>query len=293
MKRRHFFQTLAAGSILAPSMPTWALESGANYQKNIGLQLYTLRNQLKTDTVGTIKAIADAGYDQVEPYGFPGGASDMIQAAKDHGLAINSSHFDWESVTDPEKEGVAPFEDILATAKDAGLSHLVIPYLHGHNRETLDDYKVIAERCNVAAEKAKAAGIQLSYHNHAFEFEPKGDDGMTGYDVFAAEFSDDMKFEVDVFWVKVGGVEIIPLLKKLDGRVAQLHLKDLKTEIELPNFGSVPKDAFEEIGDGQIAMAPILAAAAEIGVAHCHVEQDQSPDPIASVTQSLGFLESL
>lgn len=293
MRRRHFLRSIAAGSVLAPALPTWALDANNAYRNNIGIQLYTLRNQLKADTTATIKAVADAGYKQVEPYGFPGAAADMIKAAKDHGLAVNSSHFDWESVTNPDKEGVAPFEEILSSAKEAGLTHLVIPYLHADKRETLDGYKLIAERCNFAAVKAKAAGIQLSYHNHAFEFEPKGDEGQTGFDVLMSEFADEMKFEVDVFWVQVGGVEIVPLLEKLDGRVAQLHLKDLKKEIELPSFGKLPEDAFKELGNGQIAIEPIIEVAAKIGVDHCHVEQDQSPDPIASVTQSLNYLGTL
>ncbi len=268
-----------------------ALGKNNRYRKEIGIQLYTLRNELVKDTVGTIKAVAEAGYKQVEPYGFPN-AGPMIQAAKDHGMAVNSTHFDWESVTNPTKDGVRPFGEILEAAKKTGLTHLVVPYIHEPNRETLDDYKRLAENCNRAAVKAQEAGIQLAYHNHAFEFQPK-EGGKTGYQVLMSEFAPEMKFEVDVFWVVVGGEDPVNIIKKLKGRVSQLHLKDLKKGMSLPDFGKVPNDAFQELGDGMIPMEPIIQAAQKAGVAHCHVEQDQSPHPIKSIQQSIQHLGTL
>ncbi|MFT5131193.1 MAG: hypothetical protein ACI8W8_004829, partial [Rhodothermales bacterium] len=80
MKRRDFLHLGAAASI---TLPSFALAPDNVYRNEIGIQLYTLRNQIKADTAGTIKAVADAGYKQVEPYGFPN-ADDMIKAAKDN-----------------------------------------------------------------------------------------------------------------------------------------------------------------------------------------------------------------
>lgn len=292
MNRRHFLQAAGATAIVAsPSSLLGALKADNPYRKNIGIQLYTLRNEIGKDVGATIKAVVDAGYVQGEMYGFPN-CDPMIQAAKDSGLALHSSHFEWDTVVSPKDEGMSDFMKIVEKAKEVGLSHLVVPYLHGNTRETLDDYKKLAGNFNKAAAKAKDAGITMAYHNHAFEFEPK-EGGKTGFDVFVEEFGEDMKFELDVFWVKVGGIEPVKLMKKLKGRVSQLHLKDLKAGMELPNFGGVPKDAFQELGDGIIAMEPIIKAAKNVGVAHCHVEQDQSPDPIASIKQSMGYLKGL
>ena len=173
-----------------------------------------------------------------------------------------------------------------------GISHLVIPYLYGRNRETLDDYRALAEKMNKAAVEAKSASIQLAYHNHAFEFEPK-EKGRTGFDVFVEEFVPEMKFEVDVFWVRVGGKDPVELIRSLKGRVSQLHLKDLEKGTKLPNFGKLPNEAFRELGNGMIPMEPIIQAASEVGVDHCHVEQDQSTDPIASIGTSMEYLKSL
>jgi len=293
MNRRLFLRTSLASSLALPAIPAFALEADNPYRKNIGIQLYTLRNQIKEDLAGTIKAVAEAGYKQVEAYGFPDAtALDLIQAAKDEGMAANSSHFSWESVTDPEKEGGTPFAEILQKARGAGLSHLVIPYLHANTRETLDGYMRIAERCNAGAALAKEAGIQLAYHNHQFEFLPLAD-GRSGFDIFMADFSPEMKFELDVFWVKVGGLEPVDLLGRLKGRVSQVHLKDLKAGLELPEFGGLATDAFKELGRGIIPMEPIIEACSAAGVAHAHVEQDQSPDPIKSIATSMAYLRGL
>ena len=83
------------------------------------------------------------------------------------------------------------------------------------------------------------------------------------------------------------------LIRKLSGRITQLHLEDLDRAVVPPQYDSVPKEAFKELGNGVIAMEPILAAAADANVAHCHVEQDHSPHPIKSVQQSIAFLKTL
>ena len=293
MKRRTFLRSAAVSSlVLTPaSQVLAALAPDNKYRKNIGIQLYTLRDQLAKDPAGTLKAVAEAGYKQVEPYGFPN-CQPLIDGAKAAGLALNSTHFEWGSVVSPKDEAMSDFQKILEKAKEVGLTHLVIPYLSEGERKTLDDYKKIAANANKAAELAKAAGIQLTYHNHSFEFEPQVG-GKCGYDIFIEEFSKDMKFEVDVFWVKMANLDPARFIERLSGRVTQLHLKDLKAGIDTPNFRSVPPDAFKELGNGTIPMEPILAAAEKAGVIHCHVEQDQSPDPMASIKQSIAYLGKL
>ena len=292
MNRRHFLRTSVASSFALVSAPSlFALEADNAYRQNIGLQLYTLREAIKADPGAALKAVAAAGYKQGEMYGFPN-CDPMIQAAKDAGLALHSSHFEWDSVVNPKDDSLSDFMKILEKAKATGLKHLVIPFLADKNRGSVDEYKRIAANANKAAAFAKEAGIQLAYHNHSFEFKPF-EGGKTGFDVFVAEFGPDMKFELDLFWVKLGGQDPAAMLSKLAGRVTQVHLKDLKAGMTLPNFGSVPPDAFQELGDGIIPTEPLLAAAKAAGVEHAHVEQDQSPDAMASIKQSAAYLRSL
>jgi len=290
MNRREFVYTTALATLAASPLAR-ALEPDNEYRRNIGLQLYTLRNELAKDTPGTIKAVVAAGYKQGEMFGFPN-CDPVIAAAKESGLALNSSHFEAASVVNPKDDSYSDFQRILEKASKTGLTHLVIPYLADKDRKSLDDYKKVAAHSNKAAALSKKAGIQLSYHNHAFEFQP-WEGGKTGFDVLMAEFGPDMQFELDIFWVKVGGVEPVDLIKKLSGRVSQLHLKNIKAGIPLPAFGGVPNDAFVELGDGIILIEPILVAAKAAGVKYCHVEQDQSPDPIASIQKSMAYLKRL
>lgn len=292
MLRREFLAAGAAATVMI-SRPHWLFAQADDnvYRREIGIQLYTLRNEINNDVAATIKAVADAGYKQVECYGFPN-AEPMIKAAQENGLAINSTHFDWDSVVNPDDKGVRPFGEVLDAANAAGIKHLVVPYLADKNRKTLDDYKVVCGRLNKGAEQAKKASIQLSYHNHSFEFQPM-EGGKTGFETMIAEFSADMHFEIDVFWIQLGGKDPVDMIRQLKGRVSQLHLKDLNKSVTAPMYSGIPKEAFEELGDGVIHMKPIMDAAKEAGVKICHVEQDHSPHPIKSIQQSMAHLKTL
>ena len=291
MNRRSFLRTTAATSAFAGTAQTLsALAADDVYRANIGIQLYTMRDAMKADTSATIKAIVDAGYKQGEMYGFPN-CDDIIKASRDHGLDMNSTHFEWETVVNPSDEGFSDFKKIIEKAKEIEISHLVIPYLKDKDRKNLDGYKRVAGNLNKAAVLAKEAGIQLAYHNHSFEYKPM--EGSTGFDVFVKEFAPEMMFELDVFWVQAAGVDPVTLIKKLTGRVSQLHLKDLKKGLDLPIYEKMPKEAFKELGNGMIPMEPIIEAGRAAGVVHCHVEQDQSPDPLASIKESIAYLKDL
>ncbi len=293
MNRRTFLKTTAGGALaFSQSSTLMALEADNSYRGNIGIQLYTLRNELEKDPAGTLMQVAAAGYKQVELFGFPDSDA-MISGAKDAGLAINSAHFQWDAVVNPKDAEMSDFLKILEKAHGIGLGHLVIPYLQEPNRKTLDDYKKVAENANKAAAMAKKAGIQLSYHNHNFEFGPK-EGGKSGYDIYMEEFSPDMMFEIDVFWVKAAGLDPVKLMEKLKGRITQLHLKDLKMDFKTPSYSNeVPNDTFKELGKGMIPMEPIIEAAKAAGVKHCHVEQDQSPDAMVSIRTSMDYLKKL
>lgn len=292
MKRRTFLRSsVTAGLLLTPVRHLLAHDAAGTYRKNIGIQLYTLRNQIARDVAATMKAVAEAGYIQGELYGFPN-ADKMIRAARDAGLELHSAHFDSGCAVAPKDDALSDFQRILDKAKETGLTHLVVPYLDGGLRKNLDGYKRVADNLNKAAAKARAVGIQLAYHNHAFEFQPM-ENGKSGYDVFIETFTPEMQFEIDIFWAKAAGIEPAELIQKLSGRVSQLHIKDLKDGTPIPTFGGVPNDAFKELGQGIIPIGKVLETAAAAGVKICHVEQDQSPDPLASIRQSMEYLRKL
>ncbi|NLS98294.1 MAG: sugar phosphate isomerase/epimerase [Planctomycetaceae bacterium] len=295
MQRRTFLKTAGAtGLATILARPLWAMSPKfARYKDTMGLQLYTLRNQIKDDLPGTIRAVAEAGYYQVELTKTVGAEPD-VKAAQDAGLKVTSAMIDSRVLVTPDAEGVPTFDAILETAGRFELRYLVIPYIGKGNRETVDQFKANAERANRMGEKCKAAGIQLCYHNHAFEFGPLPG-GKTGWDVFLEEFEPGLvKLELDVFWAAIGGKDPAETIRTLKGRIAQLHLKDLKAGVDTTwDESKVPRDAFQEVGDGVVDWNAVLQAAEETGVAQCHVEQDQSPDPVASIGQSMRYLKKL
>lgn len=306
MYRRTLLQTTAATVLTAGltaklSRPLLALSPPATNnllaKNGIGLQLWTVRNQMAEDPAATLKAVADAGYKQVELMDVIG-SGEIVKMAKGLGLEVRSAFFNWETIGNPDNPDAPSIDAVIEQAKEYGLEYLVFGYIGREARNTEDKLKAIADRTNAASEKVVEAGMQLSYHNHAFEFEPLGGDAAkatTGFDIFMERFdAKHVNFELDVFWVALGGWDPIETLKKLGQRVGQVHLKDLKSGVPtIYDEGKVPKDAFQEVGDGTIDMRAVMAVASENGVAQFHVEQDESPAPLESIQQSMVYVKKI
>ena len=289
LRRDYLVRTGSCALAAAMIRPSHSLASCAAKTKNgLGLQLWTVRNQMEADTPTTLKAIAAAGYKQIE-LGRVVGSEDIVKRAKDLNLEVRSSFFNWQTIAEPSSN-VPSVDEVIEKAKEFGLEYLVFGYIGKSARDTADKLKAIADRANEAAEKIVAAGMQMSYHNHSFEFE-KMDGDKTGFDLFVERFDEKLvNFELDVFWAAIGGLDPVETLKKLGTRVGQVHLKDLKKGVGvIYDEGKVPHEAFEEVGDGSLDMKAIMEVATKNGVTQFHVEQDQSPDPITSIGQSAKY----
>jgi sugar phosphate isomerase/epimerase len=294
MNRRQFTKSALAASLAAMTLPRSlhaAGPAGRRYLANIGIQLWTVRNQLAKDVPGTLQAVKDAGYIQVELMN-TASAKEIAPAAKQAGLQITSSMIDWTSLVTPAAPNVPPLSDALATAKTLGLKYLVFGYVGKGHRETVKQISALAAAANAFGRQCRDAGVQLCYHHHSFEFAPLDDGKTTGWDVFVREFDPALvKFEIDVFWAAIGGLDPVKALRDLKGRVAQVHLKDLaKGTATEWDEGKVPHGAFKELGQGGLDMRRIIEVCDETGVDQCHVEQDQSPDALASIATSAKFL---
>ena len=219
MKRRTFLKTTSAvaATALTASLaqPLLAMPTESEYLDTIGLQLWTVRNQMAKDKKGTLKAIADAGYHQVELMDVFDG-KELLPICKDLGLKVTSAFMNWQSICDPSGKDVPSLDEIVEAAHKYELEHLVFGYVGKGHRETADQFKKMAETCNELGERCAKHKIQLCYHNHAFEFEKLGemkskekgtdgkvvDDRPTGFDLLMKHFDDEKcMFEVDVFWV--------------------------------------------------------------------------------------------
>lgn len=292
--RRTFLKTAGLSSFaLTLTRPLQALPSDSRYMKNIGLQLWTVRNQLDKNIPSTLKAVADAGYAQVELMSTLD-ADKYLLIAENLGMKVTSAFIDWRAIGQADAADVPSFDDILEKAESIGLKHLVFGYIGKGERETADHFKRHADRANAAGQKCRTAGIQLCYHNHSFEFGSLPN-GQKGFDIFTERFDKElMKFEVDVFWVAIGGRDPIKTIRQLSGRVSQVHLKDLlKGTAVNHDEGTVKPEAFKELGNGIINMASVIEASEAAGAEQCHVEQDASPNPLHSIGESIRYLRML
>jgi sugar phosphate isomerase/epimerase len=251
---------------------------------NLGVQLYTVRSIIGANPAGVLKAIQNIGYSEAEvTYG---NLNQIWAALKETKLKPVSIHLD----TDLFFEGGAKLDAAIGDVKEKGFEFVVLPYIPPAQRGGIETFKKLAETLNKSGEKAKAAGLTLCYHNHAFEFEPM--QGTTGLDLLMKETHKDLvSLEMDVFWVSVAGHDPVALLKKYANRVALLHLKDKQSGTPVQYNEKVPKTTFQEVGNGTLDFPAILEAAKKSAVKNYFVEQDQTPgDPIESLRASYKYL---
>jgi len=283
--RREFLHTglqaTALAAALGPAMRAAQL-------KTLGFQLYTVRSVMPAKAEETLAAIKAAGYQEIEAtYAL---LNDVWPAIQSTGLKPVSIHLDSKMVTQGTPEDLAAVFDNL---KKKGFQYAVFPYLPEPERGGIDVIKTIAGKLNVAAEKARAAGLSFCYHNHAFEFATEKD--TTLFQVLLDNTDKKLVgIELDLFWVSVAGLDPAEMLHKLAGRVPLVHLKDKATGTPVMYKESVPRTAFKEVGNGVLDWPKVLRAAAASKVAHYFVEQDQTPgDPVESLRQSYDFVSKL
>lgn len=244
--------------------------------QTIGLQLFTVRDLLKSDFEGTLRKIAALGYREVE---FAGVLGDDVGRTCDllHSLDLTapSLHADYTSLrSNPEKS----FE----TAHLLEARFVVCPWLDPPERQTADDWKRICDKLNAIGARAAHAGLVLAYHNHDFEFADLAA-GVRPYDLLLSRTDEPLvKFELDVYWATRGKADPAPLLRAHPSRFRLVHLKDMAGD-----------GSFTEIGNGTLDFADIIDAALQTGVEHFFVEQDVAPDPLRSIAASIAYLRRL
>jgi sugar phosphate isomerase/epimerase len=255
---------------------------------SLGVQLYTVRSVLGTKSEQTLQALDQIGYREAEA---TWASLDAIWAdLTKTRLRPVSVHLD-SALFLPENR--ARLTAAISHCKELGFQYAVYPYLPPKERGGLDVFKALAGTLNRAGEECRNAGLQFCYHNHAFEFEPLG--STTGMDTLLSRTDKKLVgWEMDIFWVSVGGHNPIDLLRQHAGRVPLLHLKNKAEGMPVQYTETVPKTAFREAGNGSLDFPAILRAASAAGVRHYFVEQDQTPgDPLESLRQSYDYLHKL
>ena len=271
ISRRKFLRTssLATAGLALPSSKLFS-RTPAPY--DIGLQIFSLEKHLQKDFVGTLARVASLGYRQVELYDYKDGGYFGLTAKEVKNLLIRfrlrapSGHYKYGLFEQYQGTVRNGWEKAIEDAKMMGHKYMVIGWLHPTERDRLDKYKKLAEWLNMAGQQCEAAGIQLCYHNHDFEFWEL--EGEIPYDVLLerTEFSL-MKMEMDMYWVTKAGYDPLAYFEKHPGRFPLWHVKDM----EKP-----PETSFTEVGNGRIDFPAIFAQRKLAGMEQFFVEQDKS-----------------
>lgn len=268
----------------------------------IGVQLYSVRRDLKNDFYGTLKYVKELGYDGVEFAGLYGYSSEEIKemlASLD--LEPISAHVGFE-------EMIAS-DSVIETYAKIGCKYIAIPYLERHFRPGKEDFDEFIEGTRRLSKVAKENGITLMYHNHNFEF--KKIDDMYGLDLIYKLLSkDELACEIDTCWVNIAGEDPCEYLLKYSGRCPIVHFKDFffkRYDFEdegIPTgaiFNMLDKKdqyrfEFRSVGSGVQDIAKLLETSSEIGAKWIIVEQDEpsiGQTAKEAIKSSINYLRAL
>ena len=286
--RRSFIKSASlftAGAFIKPPF----YDKKTNY---IGLQLYTVRDAMQKDPVGTLAKVASIGYNSLEGATYTGSQkfygmdpAAFLKVLKQNGLIMPSSHYRLgeEKVNGQIQKGtmMSEWDKAVDDAAAVGIKYMVCAYLSEPERGAIDHYKVVADALNKAGERCKKSGIQLCYHNHDFEFQKQG--STLPYDILLNTDKNLVKMEMDLYWVSKAGRDPIDLINQHPGRFPLFHVKDMD---------NTPAKAFTEVGNGTIDFKRIFKAAEKAGMKYFFVEQDKTPgDPFVSIAKSISYIK--
>ncbi len=282
--RRIFIQQAA---LIGAGMLANPVDLFSKPRKKIGLQLYTLRDRISKDVSGTLSKVADIGFREVETYDYsPKGGfwglniKEFKSLLKSHGLKSPSGHYDFDPYL--RENSMDSLKANIEAAQGTGQKYLTVPYLLPPLRTNLDSYKGLAAKLSQAAVLARNAELQLTYHNHDFEFIDFN--GTTGFDILLRETDpQDLKFELDIYWAVKAGKNPVALFEQNPGRYVMWHVKDMdKTD-----------KSYTEVGSGSINYQEIFAKDKLSGMKHYFVEQDVIKiDPFESITRSFNHVKA-
>lgn len=258
-----------------------------DFEGPLGVQLYSIRDAMADDVPGTLAWVRNAGFEEVELAGTYGLSAEEFKRELDAaGLRATSMHSGYERFRDS-------LDVVLDEAEIFGVDHLGIAWIPHEGDFTVEAARQAAADFNEWGRAAAERGLTFFYHNHGYEFRPE-EDGTIPFDVLLEETNvDDVKYQIDVFWTHHPGVDPAELLRAHPDRWVSMHIKDMREGTPTGDFsGGAPPETKVPVGTGQIDWTDVLSAADEVGVERYYIE-DESPDPMGNIPQSIQYLEQV
>lgn len=317
--RRNFLRqaaaTFAAGSIASPLLAGHDTGSRRRIRK-IGVQPFSIPKLVEKDFAGTMKMVAGIGYKEIEFYGpydfsteedktswnsvtpalgfsgsgFYGLTAKQVKAIlDDNGLSAPSLHTGLSSL----KEALDPLAE---AAHILGARYVVLPSAKTHH--SLDGYKAQADEFQRIGEEASKRGVRFAYHNHGNGLKPM--EGTVPFELIIARTNPrNVFFQMDVYWMTAGGVDVAAYLDRYRGRFRLMHVKDMAKDVRFSGDGGDPGQwmalfpHLANAGSGVLDLENILSHAQRSGVEHFIVERDLAPNPEEDLRQSFSYLNNI
>lgn len=261
LSRRRFLAAALATPVVS------ALSASAATRPQVGLELFSVRQELAQDLFGTVRRVGTVGYEAVEffsPYAqwTPAYAKQVRQLLDDVGLKAPSTHNSASVFTPEGLKKAVELNQILG-------STLIVMASAGRDVKTLDDWKRVAERLSSAAETLRPLGLRAGFHNHQLEFTPI--DGTRPMDILAKGTPRDVVLQFDVGTCIDAGQDPVAWIKANPGRIRSIHCKDWAP-------GEGPDKGYHVLtGEGVAPWKDIRAAAESVGGVDTYlIEQEGS-----------------
>lgn len=246
----------------------------------MGLQLYSIKEEIEKDFLGTVEKVADMGYDGVQFAGFyETPAAQVKELLQRKHITSAGAHVPFDQLQGANLDRTFSYHQAI------GNDLLICPYYPKEELQTKDDFIRLAESLNEIGQKCRENGFLFAYHNHDFEF--KKFNGKTGFEMlFDYTREEYVKLELDCYWAVYAGFDPRKIMDKYENRVISLHIKDIKVENN--------QKVSTEIGAGELDITGIIDKAVSHNVQWFIVEQEHfERDMLESTMWNARTLRSL
>lgn len=271
------------------ALPDFALKTRPKYQ--MGLQLFTIRDAMEKDPVGSLKKVADLGYADLETYGYDVAtdsyygykAKAFKQILDDLNLTATSGHYGFSDYFEKSDENLRSYvAQCIEGAQALDKKYITWPWLHPQYR-TLENFKLLAEKLNTIGEQVAAAGMGFAYHNHDFEFTAYS--GQTAYDIILKRTDPQLvKLQMDLYWVMHSSQSSpAELIARHPGRYVMWHIKDMDKNTR----------DYTELGNGSIDYRGMLSGINTDALKYYYLEQggNYAHNSMQSIADSASYFK--
>jgi len=258
---------------------------GRTFKGRLAVQLWSFRNDFKTDVPGTLKRVRELGFTNVELAGYYGMTAKQFRAELDRaGLRAVSMHIEYQAARDR-------LDQVIQDARVLGVHYVGVPWIK--SPFTREDCLAAVKVFNQAGRKLAANGLGFFYHLHGYEFVPDESGKGTLFDLLMTKTNPRfVSMQLDTAHVAYPGQDPAQLMRKYPGRFSSLHLKDVRGDIAGNNSGVFKDEDGRPLGQGKIDWPRVLKVARQQGV-RWYIVEDETPGVWQGIAESLKYLQKV